>query len=262
MQLQTSFAWLLQAGVTSIPGFIYQWLAARELEEKIGFSIVSVYKSWRYWALRLLFFALPVVMFWLVVPLLFRVEPVSLQRSLKDWTLWGLAIGFGFFFPYFLKAPISILAVGSTDAAPVYETVVGLFSKTIRRNYQHETGRFWALLGEDLRLLAARTNQRNYRNGRAHLFDRLVIPLDTSSQLHESEVAWQSGLKQRLDAINPEQCSDVEELSHETIQLLKWLIHENKITRRDLLPILRSFGCDLCIQRYFPNATGGTRPRS
>lgn len=261
MQLQTLLSWLPQVGVTTIPGFIHQWLAARELEKSIGFSIISPYKSWRYWVLRAFFFALPIVLFWLVVPLVFRVEPPTLQRNLKDWVLWGMAIGLGFFLPYFLKAPISILAIGSSDAGPTYKIVVDIFSKTIRAHHQRQTDDFWALVGDDLRSASDRTKQQNYRDGHAHLFDRLIIPINATNRLSTLEEAWQTELRERLEAIVPKRSSRSEP-SHKTVQLLKWLTQSEKVTRRELPSILYSFGCDQCAQQYFSNVTKGSRPHS
>jgi hypothetical protein len=243
----------------TIPGFIHQWLAARELEKSIGFSISSPYKSVRYWLLRAFFWAVPIILFWLVVPLVFRIEPFSPQRSLKDWGLWGIAIALGFSFPYFLNAPFSLLAIGQSDVGPPYKIIVDLLSITIRENYRRETDDFWAAVGDALRAAAAQTNKQNYRDGHAHLIDRLVAPASALNQATNSE-ALQIEIKKRLEAIAPRRFFQAD-ISHEVVQLFKWLTDTKKLTRRELPAVLTTFGCYQCAQRYFPKATKGSRLR-
>ncbi|MEN8444042.1 MAG: hypothetical protein ABG776_03400 [Cyanobacteria bacterium J06555_13] len=83
-QIETWLAWLPQLAVNAIPGTLHQWRTARELEEKLEtIPIFNPYRSPRYWLLRIFFFVLPTLLFWLIVPTVFRIDPPSLDRNLR-----------------------------------------------------------------------------------------------------------------------------------------------------------------------------------
>lgn len=256
MALQTIPAWLLQIGVTAIPGIIHQWLAARELEADLEhFPAFNPYRSPRYWTLRIFFFALPVILFWTLIPLIFRVEPPSAERSLWNWTLWGMAIALGLHFESVLSASLSIASAGVLDFGPLYEGVVKTFRKTMLKNEAGKTQVFWAEVAQDLDQSSAQTNQQNYRDGHRYLSDMLTI-----RQNAEEEDTRLGEISDRLKKVLPGTFR--RDPRKETLSLLEWLVTEKLISRQQLPIVLSKFGCHQCIHRYFPKAPQGSRSPS
>ena len=267
MQLQTVLNWLPQIAVTSIPGFIHQWLAAGELVKSLRtYPFFNPSKSPTYWLYRLFVFSLTTFLFWVVVPLIFRIDSPSLQRNWKDWNLWGMALAVGFFLPYLLNAPFSILALGVFDIGPGYDKVVGIFRKAIVQSQQDYTQKFWEAVGEELRKVAAQTRQQNYIDGHRTLRNSLVSLLDSQSRstsklpIPELESRLSDVIPQRLSRILPQGFRP--DLSHEAIGLLHFLLAEGLISRKRLPQVLKAFGCYQCAQEYFSNQPKDRRSRS
>ncbi len=267
MQLQTIINWLPQVAVTTLPGFIHQWFAARELVESLRkFPLFNPRKSPTYWLYRLFTFSLATFLFWFVVPLIFRIDAPSLQRNWQDWNLWGMALAVGFSLPYLLNAPFSILALGVFDIGPGYDKIVPIFRDAIVKAQLDKTAELWAQVGKELRTVAAQTRQKNYIDGYKTLRDSLVFLIDSQKQtVLESPLAELEGrlarpLLQQFDKIWPQRFRPDE--SEATIQLLNWLLAQGLISRSRLPQVLKDFGCHQSVQQYFPNATKGSRPRS
>ena len=254
MQLQPLLIWLPQVVVTSIPGFIHQWITSRELEASLShFPAFNPRKSPRYWTLRFFFFILPVILFWALIPLVFRIDPPSAERDLWSWTLWGMAIALGWRFKSILNASISIASAGVLDFGPFYQGVVETFRQTIVTNQEKVTEIFWAEVAKDLIEASDRTDQQNYRQGHQYLYAMMSSP--------DSDDDTQSELSLRLRAILPSKRFRRNNPFEGTLLLLKWLTQEELISRYQLPAVLGSFGCHRCVQQYFPNATKGSRLR-
>lgn len=245
MQLQTFIAWLLQLVVTAIPGFLNQWSSAREIEESLErFPTFRPAKSPRYWCLRIFFFLLPTLLFWTLVPAVFRVDPFSPHRNLRSWELWGMAFAFGLFFQYLSKSPVGILSAGVLDIGLAYRAIVDSMLKAIIRNQKEETRLFWQAVGKNLAEAADRSNQQNYQTGRQCLHMMLISS-------YSSTEASQIKLTRRLKKIRPSALLRRANPLYETVGLLKWIVVERLVSRRELPTILEAFGCDQCVQQYF-----------
>ena len=264
MPLQTILGWLPQIAIAALAGFIHQWLATRELTKSLRrFPFFNPGKSLTYWIYKLFAFFLAAFVFWFVVPTIFRIAPPSIQRNWKDANLWGMALAVGFYFRHFLDAPISIVALGVFDIGPGYHKLVSIFHDTIVKALQDNNQDFWQEVGQELRAVAAKTGQQNYTNGYQFLSDSLRSEM----RIRKGTIQLQT-LERRLDAILPQRFVKIQppsfraDLSETTIELLDWLLDEGLISRSRLPKTLRAFGCDRCIQQYFPNATKGSRSRS
>lgn len=266
MQLQILQAWLPQIIVAALPGFIHQWIAAQELTKSLRrFPLFNPRKSPTYWFYRLFAFAITAFSFWFVVPLIFRVDPPSIQRNLKDWNLWGMALAVGFYFRHFLDAPISIVALGVFDIGPGYHKLVSAFRGTIIEAQLGKTENFWQQVDKELKTVSTQKRQQNYKEG--YKFLRSVVSFTHSQKQAESKLTV-AELERRLDKILPQSLDKLGSpsfptgLSDETIELLKWLLSEGLISRNLLPQALRALGCYRCTQNYFPNATKVSRSRS
>ncbi len=267
MQLQTIANWFPQVAVTTIPGFIHQWLAARELVKSLrNYPFFNPRKSPTYWLYKLFTFSLATFLFWVVVPLVFRIDPPSVQRNWQDWNLWGMALAVGFSLPYLLNAPFSILALGVFDIGPGYDKIVPIFRDAIIKAQLDKTAELWAEVGKEMRTVAAQTRQQNYIDGHKSLRDSLVFLINSQKQtvstspLAELEARLDAILPQRFDKILPQRFRP--DLSEATIQLLDWLLAQGLISRSRLPQVLKAFGCSQCAHKYFPKASQGSRSRS
>lgn len=265
MQPQTILSWLPQVAVTTLPGFIHQHFAARELVESLQrFPLFNPRKSPTYWVYKLFTFLLATFLFWFIVPLIFRIDAPSLQRNWKDLNLWGMALAVGFSLPYLLNAPFSILALGVFDIGPGYDKIVPIFRDTIIKAQLDRTAELWAEVGKELRTVAVQTRGQNYTDGYKALRDSLVFLIDSQKQtvskspLAELEARLDKILPQRFDEILPRRFRL--DQSEATIQMLDWLLAQGLISRSRLPQVLKDFSCHLSVQQYFPKAPQGSRP--
>lgn len=254
MQLQVLLDWLPQIAVTLIPGIIHQWLAARELEIDLAhFPIFNLRKSPRYWALRCFFFILPVVLFWALIPLIFRVDPPSAGRNLWNWTLWGMAIALGWRFTSILNASISIASAGVLDFGPFYQAIVGVFRQAIIKNQEDKTSLFWNDIAKDLVKASDKTGQQNYVQGQQCLYTMLSNAQKNSQRNDQSrQDPVQLELNRRLKKISPGNLLSRNNPHQETLLLLRWLTEERIVSRAQLPTVLNEFGCNESVRRYFP----------
>lgn len=247
MPLKTLVAWLLQLTVNAIPGLLHQWRAARDLEESLEtLPTFNPYRSPRYWLLRFFFFAFPTLLFWVIVPTVFRIAPPSLERDLRDVSLWGMAVAFGLLYTFCLNAPLSILSAGVLDSVKLDTFVIDTVSKAIVRNQKDNVNLFWGAVGKDLRLAANQTQQQNYQAGYQFLRDGWLHRFPAVS---ENQKLRKLKFEKELNGIRPRILRN--DLDHKTVKLLQWLVEERVVSRKQLPSVLGAFGCHQCVQKYF-----------
>jgi hypothetical protein len=196
--------------------------------------------------LRIFFFAAPTLLFWFVIPTVFRIDSPSLSRNWQDSFLIGLAIAFGILYTFFLNAPLSLVSIGVLDFVRLDAFVVNPIRQSIISNQKKATGEFWTDVGRNLRSSAIATHRQNYQTGYLYLRD------GWNRLFSQTSLEKQETFTQKLKAVQPGLFRG--ELDRKTLELLQGLVRDRIISRTELPGILCAFGCEQSAKKYFPKA--------